>query len=288
MSTRYVIITPARDEERYLAQMVQCVAAQTIRPAEWIIVNDGSSDRTAEIADGWALRLPWLHVLHRPDRGSRKAGGGVMEAFAEGYRSLRCTAWEFIVKLDSDLTFDADYFDRCLRHFQDEPRLGIGGGSLHHYHSGARRCEPHPLFHVRGATKIYRRTCWEEIGGLWQGTGWDTIDEVHANMLGWTTRSFPDVEAIHHRFTGSADGGWKDGEKNGRGNYTSGYHPIYALARSCRRMFRKPYITTGCGMLYGFASCYWKKTDRVSNPELIRYLRRQQLNRLLGRRTIWQ
>lgn len=288
MSIKYVIITPARDEQQFLAQTVRSVAAQTMPPAEWVIVDDGSSDGTGEIADRHACQFPWLRVIHRPDRGSRKSGGGVMEAFMDGYRSLLCTDWDFIVKLDGDLTFEPDYFERCFRHFEDEPRLGIGGGTLYHYRNGVRLFEPHPLFHVRGATKIYRTTCWGAIGGLWPGPGWDTIDEVHANMLGWSTRSFPDVEAIHHRFTGSADGGWKDGIKNGRGNYISGYHPVYVLARSCRRVFKKPYITTGCGMLLGFVSCYWTKTERVRNRDLIRYLRRQQLNRLLGRPTIWE
>lgn len=288
MSVRYVIVTPARDEERFLAQTVQSVAAQTIRPAEWVVVDDGSSDRTGEIADACAADYPWLHVVHRPDRGSRQSGGGVMEAFFDGFRSLKCTDWEFIVKLDGDLTFEPDYFERCFAHFGKNARLGIAGGAIWHYAGGVRRFEAHPRFHVRGATKIYRRACWEAIGGLWPGTGWDTIDEVHANMLGWATRTLPDAEAVHHRVTGSADGGWKDGAKNGRGNYISGYHPVWVLARALRRVFRKPYVTAGCGMLYGYASCYWKPTERVRNRDLIRYVRRQQMNRLLGRPTIWQ
>src|SRR6202011_5012876 len=110
--TKYVVISPVRDEEAYLKRTIECMIAQTIRPSEWIIVNDGSTDATGKIIDDYASRYSWIRVIHRENRGFRKSGGGVMEAFYEGYNALDSSDWDFIVKLDGDLTFDCDYFDK--------------------------------------------------------------------------------------------------------------------------------------------------------------------------------
>ena len=104
------------------------------------------------------------------------------------------------------------------------------------------KLEVNPKFHVRGATKIYRRACWEAIGGLWRAPGWDTIDEVKANMLGWKTYSFEELHLIHHRFTGSADGLVRDCVKHGVVCYICGYHPLFVVASCFYRLIRKPYI----------------------------------------------
>ena len=162
-------------------------AARLCGRTEWIIVNDGSTDRTGEIVDRFATEHPWITVVHRENRGFRKSGGGVMEAFYEGYKAIQHQDWEFLVKLDADLTFEADYFEKCFEHFQQDPNLGIGGGEIRHDIAGEMKAEKNPSFHVRGATKIYRRDCWEAIDGLWSASGWDTIDEVKANMKGWKT-----------------------------------------------------------------------------------------------------
>src|SRR5437879_115161 len=129
---KYVIITPVRDEEAYLRSTIDCVVSQTIRPKEWLIVNDGSSDKTGTIIDEYARENPWIHAVHRDNRGFRKSGGGVVEAFNDGYRALCCPDWDFIVKLDGDLSFTPDYFEKCFENFQHEPRLGVGGGVICH------------------------------------------------------------------------------------------------------------------------------------------------------------
>jgi glycosyltransferase involved in cell wall biosynthesis len=285
---RYAIITPARDEEHHLEATLQAVVAQTIRPERWVIVNDGSKDRTGEIADQYARQYDWIKVLHRHDRGTRKNGAGVVEAFKDGYALLEGCHWDYVVKLDSDLTFGPDYFAQCLREFQRDSKLGIGGGALYLVTPEGKEFEPHPWFHVRGATKVYRRECWNAIGGIWSGPGWDTIDELKANMLGWSTRTFRDIQANHHRRTGGAEGGWRDNVKNGRGNYVVGYHPLYVLIRCLNRAKQKPYVLGSIGMLYGYMSARWKGVRPVDDPLLIRYIRQQQMNRLLGRPTVWK
>jgi poly-beta-1,6-N-acetyl-D-glucosamine synthase len=285
---RYVIITPVRDEEKYLRQTIECVLNQTIKPLEWVIVDDGSSDRTGEIIDQYSVRFPWIRAVHRVNRGFRKSGGGVVEAFYDGYRALQSKEWEFIVKLDGDLTFSTNYFERCFAHFCGAPRLGIGGGEIYHSLDRKLKLEANPRFHVRGATKIYRRTCWDGIGGLWVAPGWDTIDEVKANMLGWTTGSFPELPLIHHRVTGSADGFVRDRVKHGLACYVSGYHPLFLAASCFRRLVRRPYVVGSFAVLFGFLKGYWGNFAKVDDSKLISYLRNQQLRRLCGLETIWK
>jgi glycosyltransferase involved in cell wall biosynthesis len=310
------------------------MAAQTLLPALWLLIDDGSTDSTSSILDAAALQYPWLKVIHRKDRGFRQAGGGVMEAFYDGYAQLSTLnhlaipglhhsttlslrdpitpgphysrtpslqdsstpalhhpipAWDFLVKFDGDLSFSPDYFEQCFNRFASDPKLGIGGGTICNQLNGALEVESKvdPAFHVRGATKIYRRECWEQIGGLIRAPGWDTVDEVKANMLGWTTRTFPDVKLVHHRPAGQAYGQWSNLLKNGRANYVAGYHPLFMLLKCIRRCFEKPYLLEGCGLWVGFAGAYLKRVPRVADKAVIKYFRRQQMNRLLGKPSLW-
>jgi len=285
---KYIIITPARDEEAHLQKTIESVVAQTIRPVEWLIVNDGSSDKTGEIIDEYSARYPWIRAVHRTNRGFRKAGGGVVDAFNDGYRQVTCTEWDYIVKLDGDLSFDPDYFEKCFNHFANESRLGVGGGVMCYIANGEKSFEVNPAFHVRGATKIYKRACWDAIGGFWPAPGWDTMDEVKASMLGWTTRSFPELHLLHHRYTGAADGTWANLVKNGRANYVCGYHPAFMLLKCLRRLSYKPYLVGSVALLYGFLTGYTQRIPQVDEPETIKYLRKQQLARLTGRESIWR
>jgi len=287
ISAKYIVISPVRNEEQHLPQTIQCMAAQTVPPQRWLLVDDGSTDTTGRIIDGAAARHPWLKALHRSDRGFRQAGGGVMEAFYHAYDSLPETRWDFLVKLDGDLSFSSDYFEQCFKRFETNPALGIGGGTICSEVNGALQVESKvdPAFHVRGATKIYRRECWDQIGGLLRAPGWDTVDEVKANMLGWTTR--PDLKLVHHRPAGQAYGQWSNLVKNGRANYVAGYHPLFMLLKCLRRSFEKPYLIEGCGLWVGFVGGYLKRIPQAPDRDLIRYFRRQQLNRLFGKKSLW-
>jgi poly-beta-1,6-N-acetyl-D-glucosamine synthase len=285
--TKYVVITPVRDEEAFLAATIDSMIRQTVRPVEWIIVNDGSNDKTGNIIDSYASRYPWIRAVHRKDRGFRKSGGGVVDAFNDGYHDLVTSDWEFIVKFDGDLTFEADYFEKCFEEFERDARLGVGGGMICNLIDGVEQVEEAPAFHVRGATKIYRRACWEGIGGLWPAPGWDTIDEVKANFIGWSTRSFRNLHLLHHRPTGKADGLWGGFVKYGRANYICGYHPLFMLGKCLRRLRQRPLLLGSIALLYGYVSGYVKRIPQVNDPAAIAYLRRQQLNRLVGRASIW-
>jgi poly-beta-1,6-N-acetyl-D-glucosamine synthase len=287
-ATKYVVITPARDEEAFLRFTIESMIKQTVRPTEWVIVNDGSTDRTGQIIDEYAAKYPWIRAVHRPNRGFRKAGGGVVDTFNDGYRTLTTTDWEFIVKFDGDLSFESDYFEKCFTYFASELHLGVGGGVMCYVENGQKSFEANPKFHVRGATKIYKRECWDAIGGFWPAPGWDTMDEVKASMLGWSTRSFPDLHLLHHRPTGAADGTWRNLVKNGLANYICGYHPLFMMAKCIGRLRYRPYVLGPIALLYGFVGGYLKRIPQVDDQRTIRYLRQQQLARLTGRESIWK
>jgi poly-beta-1,6-N-acetyl-D-glucosamine synthase len=287
-ATRYVIVSPVRDERLYIEETILSIARQTVGPVEWVIVDDGSTDGTERIIDGWSRNYPWIQTLHLVDRGFRQPGTGVMGAFHAGYRSLKSADWEFIIKLDGDLSLQPDYFERCFERFREDPKLGIAGGMLYLRQDGVLKLEAQPLFHVRGPTKIYRRLCWNAIGGLLRLPGWDTIDEVKANMLGWHTRSFPDLKVLHLRPEGAAEGTWRNAVKKGQANHVSGYHPLFMLLKCVGRVSRKPYVIDAAGHLWGFMSGALRGIPQVADPALICYLRQQQIRRLFGRETIWK
>jgi poly-beta-1,6-N-acetyl-D-glucosamine synthase len=288
MNTPYVVVTPVRDEEEFLPRTIESMVHQTILPRQWIIVDDGSRDRTLAIIAAAVSRYSWIRAASRTDRGFRQWGAGIIEAFYAGFNACTDHDWTFLCKLDGDLSFSPDYFESCFRKFEQDSRLGIGGGVLYHRENGRMVLEETPAFHVRGGVKIYRRACWDALGGLWIGPGSDTVDEVKANMLGWTSRSFEDIPLTHHRFTGASWGRWNSLIKDGKIDYVTGYHPLFVTAKVFRRTLRRPYGLGALAHLYGYLSACRTRLTRVDDAQLIAYLRQQQLARLFGGETIWK
>ena len=286
---RYAVVTPVRDEEQYLPQTIASMCAQTLKPWRWVVVNDGSRDKTGELIEAAAAQHPWISVVHRKDRGTRQAGSGVIASFYDGYELVSRDALDYVVKFDGDLSFAPDYFEKCLREFDADAKLGIAGGTLCKLENGEMVPEfnADPPFHVCGPTKIYRRECFKAIEGLIVAPGWDTVDLIKANMLGWSTRSFPHIRLIHLRRTGAAYGLSKDGVKNGLANYITGYHPLFMAAKCLRRMLRNPFSLEGLCLWIGFMKGYVKRIHQVEDRAMIRYLRQQQFRALTFRSNLW-
>jgi len=288
-SLSYIVITPVRNEEEYLPAAIASMVAQTLPPLRWVLVDDGSSDRTGPLIDEAAATHPWIRAVHRRDRGSRQAGGGVIAAFYDGYAIVAGDRWNYAVKCDGDVSFAPDFFEKCLREFEVDPKLGIGGGICCKPSAGGREpeFEGEPAFHVRGPMKIYRRECFEAIGGLIQAPGWDTVDQLTATMLGWKTRTFPHIPLVHHRPTGGAYGSWNDSIKNGFANYVTGYQPLFMACKCVRRSFRRPHWA-GLALWLGFMKGYLRRIPRAQNRDMIRYLRRQQWRALTLQSSLWR
>jgi len=290
MERDYFIVSAVRNEAEFLEQTLQSVISQTLLPIKWVIVDDGSTDGTGLLAKRFSERYSWIEVVARPDRGFRQAGVGVAEAFYDGFSRGRLLPWNYVVKLDGDVLLPRSYFEQLMAEFEKDPRLGICSGAIYKLENGILTLDSpnDPEFHVRGAAKMYRRTCWEAIGGIPRVTGFDCVDNLKARMLGWDTRCISSLKVIHLRPTGQANGPWRNGLKDGLGANAIGYHPIFLVLKCLRRFVRRGTRINALGQLCGFVMGYFADMPRVQDRALIRYVRRQQLNRLLGRKTIWR
>lgn len=282
----YVVITPARDEEHLLPGLIDSMVKQTCLPQHWIVVNDGSTDSTAEIIDQAARIYQWIEPHHLPPNRPRAEGGeSVVKQLLQPELADR---YDFILRLDADLTFPPNMVELLLREFTSDPKLGIAGATLYEPDGDQWREVPTPSFHTRGAVKLYAAACFKAIGGIDAGQGWDTIDEATAMMLGFTTRSFRHIHARHHRPQGSAGGLWRGRLSAGRAAYRAGYSPLFMIARAVSRLGIRPYIAGSLLMLAGFFEGYLRGLPRAASTDLIRFIHRQQHRRLLMMDSIWR
>jgi poly-beta-1,6-N-acetyl-D-glucosamine synthase len=279
---RYAVISPVKDEAAFIEATICSMIAQTQWPVVWIIVNDGSRDATAVIVEAYAQAHSWIRLINRQaDAGVRKRGQGVVEAFYAGFNTLT-EPYDFIVKLDGDVTFGPDYFETLFNAFAAEPQLGIAGGGLYEKPDGQTWALYTVKEHVRGCTKAYRRECFEAIGGLVASMGWDGIDEWIALAKGWKVQSFIELKIYHYRFTGAATGFLKSCIEQGRGAYRMGYHPLFMIARGIRRMTDRPYLIGGLAMIGAYILAWLRKQELLADPAVVRYVRRTQLKQLAG------
>ncbi len=286
MRFKYVIITPVKDEETFFPKTTESVLNQEIKPEKWIIINDGSTDRTGELVSRLERENSWITGIHLESGSERKPGGESL--INRGLQNLRLKDFDFFVRMDGDLSFENNYFKRLFFEFQKNPKLGIASGVCFVPLGGRLKQEKHPRFHTRGPLKTYRIQCFFDIGGLESDLGWDTVDEVKANMLGWQTRSFPELKILHLRKTQTASGVLRGKRTLGITDYYLGYHPLFMLLKSMRHMALPPYFLGGIHLFAGFLSGYLKGRKQIDDLNFIKYLRKQQFNKLIGRETIWK
>lgn len=278
---RYVVISPVKNEAEFIELTIDSIIHQVVRPAAWVIVNDGSQDETETIVRKYAEDYAWIKLVNRPGSAVRKRGKGVVEAFYAGYEMV-VEEWDFIVKLDGDVSFEPDYFESLLREFAADPRLGIAGGALYEKPDGKTWILNTVEDHVRGATKIYRRACFEAIGGLTPSMGWDGIDEWKALAAGWKVRSFLNRKFMHYRYTGAATGYLKSFYEQGYGAYRMGYHPLYITARGLRRMCDRPYVVSGLAMIWAYFVAWLRREELLASPSVVHFIRSTQVKKLAG------
>ena len=277
------IISPVRNEAHYVQNTLDAMVAQTVQPAEWLFVDDGSTDDTRSIIESYATKHPWIRVVSRDDRGFRQLGTGVIAAFDFGRASLRSQEYEYIAKLDGDMSFPPKYLEIMLSKLKSEPLLAAVSGKVFRPENGDYVEEYIIDEMVAGQFKLYKRAAFDDIGGFTQTILWDGIDIHRCRMKGYRTLSFHDPEArlIHHRLMGSSDKSVFTGRiRLGRGIWFMGYHPLYAIASGIFRTHERPYVIGG---LIIIASYFWaaiRREPRFEDREFIRELQRWQLAKL--------
>jgi poly-beta-1,6-N-acetyl-D-glucosamine synthase len=277
----YALISPVRDESENLGRLGRCLGAQTIPPSVWLIVDNGSTDGTREVAGRLAARHPWIRNLSVPGDSAARPGQPVVRAFHAGVAALQELP-DVIVKLDADVSMTPDHFERLLEEFALDPTLGIAGGLCLEEVDGTWEAVHTTAGHVRGAVRAYRRECLLAVLPLPEAVGWDGIDALKAQVDGWTTRTIDELQFRHHRKLGLRDGGrtrrWR---AQGRGAYYMGYRFSYLAARAGFHARRDVAALT---MLTSYLGAALSREQRYADPAVRAQLRRRQSLRHLGAR----
>ena len=278
---RYVLITPARNEERYIRYTLDSVVAQTHPPVRWVIVSDGSTDKTDEIVSEYQGRFGWIQLLRMPERRDRSFAAKV-HCFNAGFSAVRSLSFDIVGSLDADISFEPTYFDFLLRKFSENPRLGVAGTPFldgdRHYDYRFTSIE-----HVSGACQLFRRECFEGIGGYVpiKGGGIDWSAVTTARMRGWQTRTFTEKTCCHLRPMGTGSANQLRGIfRHGQKDYYLGGHPIWQMCRCAYQMTRPPYFVGGLCLLAGYCWALLRRSERPISPELVRFHRAEQMFRL--------
>ncbi|MEY4385625.1 MAG: hypothetical protein RLY20_908 [Verrucomicrobiota bacterium] len=281
----YVLITPARDEAKFIRKTLEAMVAQTIKPLKWVIVSDGSTDGTDEIVKEYAAKNEWIELLRMPERKERHFGGKV-HAFNTGYERVKHLPYHVIGNLDGDSSFEADYLEYLLGKFAENPRLGVAGTNYIEDEWSKNLKHDYRFSNIQDVTgqcQLFRRECFEAFGGYKpsKNGGVDLMASIAGRMYGWETRVFTDKILFHHRQQGTAQFGKYTVEySNGRKDYMFGSHPLWAFCRYLYRMTKKPYVLGGLLLFAGYFGAMIRRLPRVVTPEMLEFRREEQMQRL--------
>jgi glycosyltransferase involved in cell wall biosynthesis len=278
----YVLITPARNEEKLIEKVIQSVTSQTVPPTKWVIVNDGSTDATASIVSRYLGKYEWMELLNLSPHRDRSFAAKV-HAFNAGFERVKDQDYKVIGNLDSDVSFEEDYLEFLLGKFEEDASLGVAGTIFREdgYSSATDSFEGQD--HVAGGCQLFRRQCFEQIGGYIpnRAGGIDWIAVTTARMTGWKTRSFREKYFFHYRSLGTAERSllastFSYGEKD----YYLGGHPLWELFRVAYRTTKKPYLVGGIALFSGYLSAFLRRMGRPVSKELMRFHRQEQMMKL--------
>ena len=273
-----MVITAARNEEQFVPETIKSMLSQTLRPLQWVIVDDGSYDSTPDILKALRETNDWVVTVSRADRGYDQRGFGIAEALHDGIAAVSADEYEYLAIVDADVRFDEQFFERLLAVFDREPDLGMAGGLGYERVDGKLVAIEQAPDTVFGATRVYRRACFEQIGGIEIAWGWDAIDETRARMIGWGVRTVGDI-AFEHLKHQTLD----DKFEHGTSAYVMGSSFGYVLARSIWRMGRAPYVVGGVALMAGYLQAAFRRLDRVGDEAYRRALRQDQASRFRSR-----
>ncbi|MFU8843777.1 MAG: glycosyltransferase [Bacteroidales bacterium] len=274
---KYIIVSPVRNEEAFVERTIQCVLNQTERPLEWIIVNDGSSDMTQAIIEKFSSVHDWIQLVNLEDRGYYYPGTGVVNVIKKGMEKISIPDWDFLVKLDCDITIDRDYFENIFEEFDKNPKLGIASGAVYYTDGETEVREKSQSDHPWGASKVYRKQCFADINGWKAIPGWDLADLLSAQMKGWETRCFDAFKILHFKASGSRRSGLTGGKfLLGRFLYRYGYNFFYTLLKGIYRIPEKPFLIGGLSLIGGYLYAFLRNERKLFDREMRRFLRKKQ------------
>ncbi len=280
MDRRYLVVSPCRNEAEYMRRTLDSMVAQTLTPALWVIVDDGSTDETPAILAEYAGKHDWIRVVPKPDRGHRAVGPGVIEAFYAGLETVPdLESYDVISKLDLDLDLPPRYYEILIDRMVADPRIGTCSGKPYITRGNELVSERRSDDMSVGMTKLWRRTCFEAIDGVVREVMWDAIDCHKARQLGWKALSWdePDLRFEHLRPMGSSQVSIFTGKRrHGFGQYFMGSDPLYFMATAAFRAMEPPYLLGGLSMLQGFFGAMLKRERQLDDPELRRFIRAYQ------------
>jgi glycosyltransferase involved in cell wall biosynthesis len=278
---RHIVIIAARNEGKCIEKTLQSFINQTEVPNRLYVVDDGSSDATPKIVMAIAEQHPFISYIRKNDRGSRSMGGGVVETFSEAYTVCRTENVTYISKIDADMVLPSDYFERLLRFMDGHLNVGAASGTVYELIGGKTMRLRMPRDHVPGGIKTIRKKVFDKMGGFIPTLGWDIIDLVKIRALGYETTHLDELKVIHLRQHGSAEGLLKGKAQWGTGAYIIGSHPLFIFARGIYRMLEPPYVTGGIAFWWGYLRAAATRVPRIQDKELIKALRKEQLQRML-------
>jgi biofilm PGA synthesis N-glycosyltransferase PgaC len=280
----YVLITPAKNEEKYIQKTLNSVVSQTKLPKKWVIVSDGSTDRTDEIVSDYCERHDFIRLFRAEGHNRRNFGSKVL-AFRAGVESLRHLEYDYIGNLDADVSFDPHYFEALLKKFHENNKLGVGGGRVLEIKRGVYKAPfGSKSRNVPGAIQLFRRQCYEDIGGYTPLSfgGVDAVAEAMARMHGWNVESFSDLEVIHHRGIGFGVGYGvlRTRFRGGLRDYSIGYNPAFFLLKVLTRILEDPYIIGTLFRLSGYCWAAFRGYKKEVSPAFINSIRKEQVTRI--------
>lgn len=278
----YVLITPARNEEAFIEKTIQSVVSQTILPERWVIVSDRSTDGTDDIVRRYAAAHSFIQLV-RVQEESHRNFGAKANAFTAGYDSIGNVECEFLGNLDADVSFEPSYYQNIMTHFAHNNRLGIAGGIIQELIKNKYVCQNISLNSVAGAVQLFRKECYEKIGGYipMEYGGIDAAAEILARANGWEVKTFPQYKVLHHRRVTT-------GKRNiiatrfyhGMTNYLLGYSPFFHIMRSFFRMMQRPIFIGSVASILGYYYAFIQRREKRLPDSAVRFLRNEQRGRL--------
>jgi len=286
-ATNYIIITPAYNEAKYIERTILGALAQTVLPLRWVIVDDGSTDGTAEIVKSYTQQYKWIEYVYREKEPGQSYYSSNVYAIQHGYKAIQEEQIDFLAILDADIMLPGNYYEQIFRRFDKDEKLGVASGVYGDLVNGKMRKVLNDRRSTPKAIQVFRRECFEQIGGylpLKYG-GEDTCACIMARMNGWKSWSFPELCVVHNKpvGTGHADSMLKIRFRHGVNEYFLGTHLLFMLAKSLRRCFKEqPYIIGGFARMAGFLYGYSKREKRQISDDVVRFIRHEQLGRLFS------